>query len=122
MAKFNSDGLTLNFKFNDAIDLRSLTYYRGLDSRFYQDYAGAFSDPSTAPFEGITNFTSNDIVQSNEFTQEFQLVGTIAKTVDYVAGLYYFDEHANHNEVGTINIPLQPIPESRSTPTCSSAT
>ncbi len=110
VAKFNSDGLTLNFKFNDAVNLRSLTYYRGLDSRFYQDYAGAFTDPTTAPVEGITNFTSNDIVQSNEFTQEFQLVGTIAKTVDYVAGLYYFDEHANHNEVGTIGIPIEFIP------------
>jgi iron complex outermembrane receptor protein len=110
VAKFNSDGLTLNFKFNDAVDFRSLTYYRGLDSRFYQDYAGAFTNPELAPSEGITNFTSNDIVQSNEFTQEFQLVGTIAKTVDYVAGLYYYDEHANHNEVGTIGIPLQPIP------------
>jgi iron complex outermembrane receptor protein len=110
VAKFNSDGLTLNFKFNDAVDFRSLTYYRGLDSRFYQDYAGAFTDPTGAPTEGITNFTSNDIVQSNEFTQEFQLVGTIAKTVDYVAGLYYFDEHANHVEVGTIGIPLEYIP------------
>jgi iron complex outermembrane recepter protein len=110
VAKFNSDGLTLNFKFNDAVDFRSLTYYRGLDSRFYQDYAGAFTNPALAPSEGITNFTSNDIVQSNEFTQEFQLVGTIAKTVDYVAGLYYFDEHANHVEVGGINIPLEPIP------------
>jgi iron complex outermembrane receptor protein len=110
VAKFNSDGLTLNFKFNDAVDFRSLTYYRGLDSRFYQDYAGAFTNPALAPSEGITNFTSNDIVQSNEFTQEFQLVGTIAKKVDYVAGLYYFDEHANHVEVGTIAIPLEPIP------------
>src|SRR5580700_242559 len=79
VAKFNSDGLTLNFKFNDAVDFRSLTYYRGLDSRFYQDYAGAFTNPALAPTEGVTEFTSNDIVQSNEFTQEFQLVGTIAK-------------------------------------------
>ncbi len=109
-AKFNSDGLTLNFKFSDAATLRSLTYYRGLDSRFYQDYAGAFTDPLGAPVEGITNFTSNDIVQSNEFTQEFQLVGTIAKVVDYVGGLYYFDEHANHTEVGTIGIPIEFVP------------
>jgi iron complex outermembrane receptor protein len=110
VAKFTSDGLTLNFKFNDAATFRSLTYYRGLDSRFYQDYAGAFTDPAGAPAAGITNFTSDDVVQSNEFTQEFQLVGNIGKKVDYVAGLYYFDEHANHAEFGTIDIPREYVP------------
>jgi iron complex outermembrane recepter protein len=109
-AKFNSDGLTLNFKFNDAVNLRSLTYYRGLDSRFYQDYAGAFTNPAAAPVEGITNFTGDDIVQSNEFTQELQLVGSIGKQVDYVAGLYYYQESANHAEAGTIGIPEEFIP------------
>jgi iron complex outermembrane recepter protein len=110
VAKFNSDGLTLNFKFSDAATLRSLTYYRGLDSRFYQDYAGAFTNPESVPTEGITNFTGADIVQSNEFTQEFQLVGSVAKTIDYVAGLYYFQERANHSEAGAINIPLEYVP------------
>jgi iron complex outermembrane recepter protein len=105
VAKFNSDGLTLDFKFSDAADFRSLTYYRGLDSRFGQNYAGAFTNPALAPYEGITNFTGYDIVQSNEITQEFQLVGDISKSVSYVAGLYYFQEHANHAESGNINIP-----------------
>jgi iron complex outermembrane receptor protein len=109
-ARFNADGLTLNFKLNDATTLRSLTYYRGLDSRFYQDYAGAFTNPAGAAVEGITNFTGYDIVQSTEFTQELQLIGNITKSVDYVAGLYYFDEHANHAEFGNINIPREFIP------------
>ena len=85
---------------------RSLTGYRGLDSRFTQDYAGAFSNPASAGFIGITNFAGADIVQSNVFTQELQLVGDIGKSFDYVAGLYYFDEHANHIEDVTIGIPL----------------
>jgi iron complex outermembrane recepter protein len=105
VAKFNADGLTLNLKLGDSTTLRSLTGYRGLDSRFYQDYAGAFSNPETAAFEGITNFTSNDVVQSNQFTQEFQLIGDIGKDWNYVAGLYYFKEHAAHGEDGTIGIP-----------------
>ena len=110
VAKFNADGLTLNFKINDSMTLRSLTYYRGLDSRFYQDYNGAFTDPATAPFVGITNFTSDDVVQSNEYTQELQLVGSIAHSFDYVAGLYYFHENGNHAEFGTIGIPLEFYP------------
>jgi iron complex outermembrane recepter protein len=105
VAKFNADGLTLSLKLNDSTTLRSLTGYRGLDSRFYQDYAGAFSNPATAVYEGITNFTSWDVVLSNELTQEFQLIGDIGKDWNYVAGLYYFKEHASHGENGTIGIP-----------------
>ena len=110
-ARFNSDGLTLGFKINPSMQVRSLTYYRGLDSRFFQDYAGAFTDPSHgAAITGITNFTSSDVVQSNEFTQELQLIGNIGTKWNYVAGLYYFDEHANHAEYGTIDIPREFIP------------
>jgi iron complex outermembrane receptor protein len=112
-ARFNSDGLTLAFKLNDQNTIKSLTYYRGLDSRFYQDYAGAFTNPATAggPFgEGITNFAGYDIVQSTEFTQEFQLLGNVGTQWNYVVGLYYFDEHANHMEAGAINIPKEFIP------------
>ena len=110
IAEFNANGLTLNFKLNDTTTLRSLTYYRYLDTRFYQDYAGGFTNPDVAPIEGITNFTGFDIVQSNQFTQELQLIGDIGKSVNYVAGLYYFDESANHLEDGAINIPKEFIP------------
>lgn len=106
IAKFNADGLTLSFKLNDSTTLKSLTGYRGLDSRFGQNYAGAFSNPVTAPFIGKVDFTGTDVVQSNQLTQEFQLVGDIGKRFDYVAGLYYFDEHANHAETVGIGIPL----------------
>ncbi len=104
-ARYNSDGLTLQFQPSHDVTLRSLTYYRGLDDRFYQDYAGGFSNPATAPFEGITNFTSRDVVLSNEFTEEFQLLGNINPSLNYVAGLYYFQERASHGENGTIGIP-----------------
>ncbi len=107
IAKFNSDGLTLAFKISDAMTLRSLSYYRGLDSRFNQDYNGGFTnpDPANVAYGGITNFTSNDVVQSNEITQEFQLVGNIGSSIEYVGGLYYFQENANHAEFGTIDQP-----------------
>jgi len=106
VAHFNADGLTLAFKLGDSATLKSLTYYRGLNTNFYQDYAGAFTNPATAPFIGITNFSGYDWITSNEFTQELQLLGDIGKNFNYQVGLYYFDESALHLENGNINLPL----------------
>jgi iron complex outermembrane recepter protein len=107
VAKFNADGLTLNLKLGDSAILKSLTGYRGLDSRFTQNYAGAFTNPATAggPFgTGAVNFGGQDVVQSNQISQEFQLVGNVGTALDYVAGLYYFQENANHGENVTIDV------------------
>ena len=49
-------------------------------------------------------------MQSTEFTQEFQLLGNVGTQWNYVVGLYYFDEHANHLEDGAIGIPKEFIP------------
>jgi iron complex outermembrane recepter protein len=103
VAKFNSDGLTLNFKINDENTIRSLTYYRGLDSRFNQNYAASFTDPLAYSVTGTETFLGNDIVQSNEFTQELQWVGSWGKVLDWVGGLYYYHENSNHAEAGSIN-------------------
>jgi len=105
IAKFNADGLTLNLKLGDSATLKSLTGYRGLDSRFTQDYAGAFTNPASAPFTGVVNFGGHDIVQSNQLSEEIQLVGNVGTMLDYVGGLYYFRENANHGENVTIGIP-----------------
>jgi len=114
-AKFNGDGLTLSFKLNDSTVFKSLTGYRGLDSRFGQDYASAFTDPQTAAIQGLgppnfntftqvgpLGFASSDVVQSNQITQEFQLVGSIGSRFNYVGGLYYFEENANHAETVSV--------------------
>src|SRR5580698_5966371 len=115
VANFNADGLTLNLKLGDSATLKSLTGYRGLDSRFTQDYAGAFTNPASAPFTGIVNFGGHDIVQSNQLSEEIQLVGNVGTMLDYVGGLYYFRENANHGENVTIDIPdptifVSPVP------------
>ena len=138
VSKFNADGLTLAWRLGNSATFKSLTGYRGLDSRFTQNYAGAFTNPAQAgitgfnPFTGseqalgVINFGGSDIVQSNEFTQEFQLVGDIGKSFDYVMGLYYFQENANHAETVTITgntaipeappLPLLILPLSEVTP------
>ncbi len=98
VAKTNADGLTLAWQLNDDTTLKSLTGYRGLDSRFFQNYAGGLTPPAEAAFSGPLNSFGQDDVQSNQLTQELQLVGGFGKAFNYVAGLYYFDEHANHSE------------------------
>jgi iron complex outermembrane recepter protein len=105
VARTDADGLTLAWQPNDSITVKSLTGYRGLDSRFVQNYAGALSNPATAAFTGVLNSVGGDIVQSHQLTQEFQLVGGIGKVFNYVAGLYYFDEHANHAQGNAQSIP-----------------
>jgi iron complex outermembrane receptor protein len=101
----NAHGLTLALKFNDATTLKSLTGYRTLYSNAYQNYAGAFTNPATFAFEGVTGFTTQDVINSIEFTQEFQLIGNIGPEFNYVLGLYYYREGANHLEDLDITLP-----------------
>jgi len=104
-AKYNSDGLILAWKLGSSTTLRLLGYYRGLDTRFTQNYASAFSNPALVPFQGLTTFNGNDVILDNEKTGEAQLIGDLGKNVNYVLGLYYFDDPASHGENGVINIP-----------------
>ncbi|QTH19855.1 TonB-dependent receptor [Rhizorhabdus wittichii] len=91
-----SDGHTLigEWRASDALTLRSLSSYRHIKVRTYQDYTEAFLAP----------FFAFDQVGSKTYTQEFQAVGTVADQFKYVVGIYYFREKANHFEtvdVGT---------------------
>lgn len=103
--RYDTHGLTLTWNLGASATLKSLTGYRGLDSRFTQNFADTFTDPATARLTGSVGFISLDIVQSHELTQELQLVGEIGKRLNYVAGLFYFDEGANHLEDVDIPIP-----------------
>jgi len=106
VAKFNADGLTLTWKLGDFATLKSLSGYRALDSSFAQNYSGSFGNPATAGFIGVTNYSTNDVVRSHQFTEEVQLVGELGARLNYVAGLYYFRENADHVEDTTTGIPL----------------
>jgi len=83
-----SDGHTLigEWQASDALTLRSLSSYRHIKVRTYQDYTEAFLAP----------FFSFDRIGSKTYTQEFQAVGTVADQFKYVVGLYYFREKADH--------------------------
>jgi iron complex outermembrane receptor protein len=86
--------------------VRSLTGYRTLDWHAYQNFAEAFgfitsTDPNffLQPFP-IT-FTSDNEVSSDQFSQELTLIGdTQDSSINYVAGLYYFDESGKSDGYG----------------------
>lgn len=84
---FEGHGLTLAWQVNDAITLKSLTGYRDLAVAYSQDYAETF----------FVGFRSLDDIRSHQFSQELQAVGSAFDgRIDYVAGLYYFEESARH--------------------------
>lgn len=106
------DGHTLNTEWtiNDRMTLHSITAWRELNDKTYTDFAsgstGEFRiDFNTAVLTG-NGQDGNDtmylpVVRPNlkqeQFSQEFQLVGSLNESIQYLAGLYYFWEKADEN-------------------------
>jgi iron complex outermembrane receptor protein len=80
--------LTVNWEFGQSTALKSITAYRELDAELYIDI-------------DATEWELGDVlvaVDQNQFTQEFQLLGS-SGNVDWVAGLYYLNEELpSHQE------------------------
>lgn len=103
----------LKWKISPEIEFRSITAWRGVDVQQWDNSGGAHRVPvvnltasctATAPC-AFSRYSLADLRQ-RQFSQEFQAVGTIGD-VDYVAGLYYFNEHvsddaATPNSMGAI--------------------
>ena len=113
----NTHGFTNLFKWkiSPAIELRSITAWRGVDATQYDNSGGAHRTPvvnltaacTTASPCGFSRYSLADLHQ-RQFSQEFQAVGSVG-SVDYVAGLYYFTEHvsddaATPNTVGAVAV------------------
>jgi iron complex outermembrane receptor protein len=102
--KISDHTLTVSWDVTSDLTLKSLTGVRSLDATMYMDYAEAFGFP----------FTVLDAVDSDQYSQEFQLIGSVGERIDYVAGLYYFDESASHQQAGTFTfVPGSPEPYDR---------
>ena len=95
-----SHGFTNMLKWTVApeIELRSITAWRGVDATQWDNSGGAHRVPVVAP--GCTgtacNFSRYSLadLRQRQFSQELQAVGTVGN-IDYVAGLYYFNEHVS---------------------------
>ncbi len=98
---FESHGLTLSWDASDALTLKSLTGYRDIDVAYHQDYAETF----------FVGFRSLDDIRSHQFSQELQAMGSLLDgRIDYLVGLYYFEETGRHfqNTVITNALPGSP--------------
>ena len=103
--EYNAHGLTLTWEVSDNFTIKSLTGYRELDDDIHQNYASAFSTPGS-PF--ATEFVTFDTLDTEQFTQEFQFLGSIGERFDYLVGLYYFKEEGDHFQHIDIDLPTLP--------------
>jgi iron complex outermembrane receptor protein len=96
-------GFTNNLKWtvSPEIELRAITAWRGVDATQWDNSGGAHRVPvvnltaactQAAPC-AFSRYSLADLRQ-RQFSQELQAVGTVGK-IDYVAGLYYFNEHVS---------------------------
>ncbi|MDI1294576.1 MAG: TonB-dependent receptor, partial [bacterium] len=92
---------TLKWDVSPEIQLRSITAWRGVDATQWDNSGGAHRVPvvnltaactQAAPC-GFSRYSLADLRQ-RQFSQELQAVGTVG-SVDYVAGLFYFNEHVS---------------------------
>lgn len=88
-SRYQGHGLTVTWDVSDALSIKSLTGYRELDADYSQDYAGSFT---YAPLASMSYRTRNEM-QQHQFSQELQFIGNLLDgALDYVVGLYYFEE------------------------------
>ena len=83
--------LHLSYRPNDALEIRSITAYRDLDVEQYDNIAGAHRPPVVGPNANFSRYSLAGFWQ-HQFSQEFQAVGSLGDSIDYVGGLFYFKE------------------------------
>jgi iron complex outermembrane receptor protein len=76
---------TVGYEFSDSLTLKSITAWRDLDSEFGRD--GDHSPHRISQFE--------DTLEQEQFTQEFQLLGTYDR-MNWILGAYYFSEDGDN--------------------------
>lgn len=97
---FTDHQLTMNWDVSSSLTLRSLTGYRKSDAYQAVNYGAAQS----YPFPGGDLFVVQDQnYAAKQWSQEFQVVGSIGELIDYTGGLYYFKENSSHFQKQQIN-------------------
>ncbi|WP_243626002.1 TonB-dependent receptor [Phenylobacterium hankyongense] len=85
----------LKYKVSPDLELRSITAARGVATNQW-DNSGIESRNVFAPNVNFGRYSLSDLFQ-RQFSQEFQAVGSLGDSLTYVAGLYYFKEHAKES-------------------------
>jgi iron complex outermembrane receptor protein len=76
---------TIDYEMSDSLALKSITAWRDLDSEFARD--GDHSPHRISQF--------HDTLEQEQFTQEFQLLGTYDR-LQWIVGAYYFNEDGDN--------------------------
>lgn len=96
-------GFTNNLRWSVSpeIELRSISAWRGVDVEQWDNSGGAHRPPvvnltATCTQAAPCAFSRYSLagLHQRQFSQEFQAVGSVG-TIDYVAGLFYFNEHVS---------------------------
>ncbi|TCM14965.1 iron complex outermembrane receptor protein [Novosphingobium sp. PhB165] len=84
----------LSYEISPELTVRSITAWRQVDTDQYDNSGG----PARTVFLPNAKFSrySLSFLSQRQFSQELQLVGSLPQ-VDFVAGAFYFNEHANEN-------------------------
>jgi iron complex outermembrane receptor protein len=84
---------TLKWGFAPNVELRSITAWRTVSDDQWDNSGGAHRTPAFLPNTAFSRYSLSTLNQ-RQFSQELQLVGSLPH-LDYVFGLYYFNERAN---------------------------
>jgi iron complex outermembrane receptor protein len=84
---------TVKYEISDNAEVRSITAWRTVSDRQFDNSGGANRIPVFLPNATFSRYSIARLDQ-RQFSQELQLVGTL-DNIDYVFGAYYFNERAN---------------------------
>lgn len=84
---------TIKYGITDDLELRSITAWRTVSDRQFDNSGGANRTPVFTPNATFSRYSIAKLDQ-RQFSQELQAVGTLG-SLDYVLGAYYFNESAN---------------------------
>jgi iron complex outermembrane receptor protein len=89
-------GAALNLRWDVTPDfqLRSISAYREVEVEQWDNSGGAHRLPVFAPNGNFSRYSLAGLWQ-HQLSQEIQAVGSLGDSVEYVAGLYYFEEQAS---------------------------
>jgi iron complex outermembrane recepter protein len=105
------EGHTANVEWtiNDSMTLHSITAWRELRDKTYTDFASGSTGQFRIDFNTAVIGANapagqrmdlpavRPALQQEQFSQEFQLLGSINESIEYLAGLYYFWEQAKED-------------------------
>ncbi len=85
---------SIKYKVSADLELRSITAWRTVSDEQWDNSGGAHRTPVWGPNVNFSRYSLATLDQ-RQFSQELQAVGSLGDSVEFVFGLYYFNERAN---------------------------